>query len=306
MPIAAEQDTAGPMGRTVTDVAILLGGMTGFDPLDPATTACPAITDYRRYLNPNGLRGARIGIPRTGFYNNRTPEQLAVAEEAIGVLRAQGATIVDPAEIPTALTGELQAWGVCASLAQGKGLDASCSVVLKYGFKRDFNAYVATLGRRAPVGSLAELIAFNDANAGRNAIKYGQQRLLISEEMDLVADAPRLAADRARDLDINQVRGIDAAIDANRLDALLFPGPTGAGIAARPGYPSVIVPAGFIPNLPAAGQPPYPGTFQPEPQPWGVMFTGKACTEDRLIELAYAYEQASQKRVPPVATPSLH
>jgi len=304
IPIAAEQDTAGPMGRHVADAAVMLGAMTGFDPRDPATAICPVVRNYRRYLRADGLAGARIGVPAMAFYNTLNTDQRAVVDEAIDTLVAQGAT-VEFVEIPTAVSGELQAWGVCASLAQGKGMDDNCSVVLKYGFKRDFNAYLRTLGRRAPVRTLADLIAFNTANEARGAIKYGQQRLDISEEMDLLGDAARLAADRAKDLDINKTRGIDAAIDDNNLDALLFGGSSGAGIAARPGYPSVIVPSGFVPNVPPSSQPPFPTGFEPEPQPYGVMFTGKACTEGRLIELAYAYEQASNKRVPPASAPPL-
>ena len=117
--------------------------------------------------------------------------------------------------------------------------DGTCSVVFNYGMKRAFNAYLATLGPGAPVGSLTELREFNVANAHRNAMRYGQVRLDISDEMDLEADRDRYEADRAKDVLLGGTRGIAAAIEEHQLDALLFPGSSGAGIAAKPGYPTV-------------------------------------------------------------------
>jgi amidase len=118
--------------------------------------------------------------------------------------------------------------------------------------------------------------------------------------MDLEADRRRYEADRARDLKLAAETGIDAALGAHRLDALLFPGSSGAALAARPGYPTVIVPFGMVPNAPT---PPFPEGFAARPAPFGVSFTGTACSEPRLLEIAYAFEQATQKRVPPSSAP---
>jgi amidase len=316
IPITADQDTAGPMARTVTDAAILLGVLESAapDPNDPATKTCtpPPNRDYTPFLRRDGLRGARIGIPRAFFYTEiKVPgrerpaggigkEQAAVMEEAIAVLKAEGATIVDPADIPSVLdpdpANNFAAWNICSGAANAKGSDAGCSVVLKYGMKRDFNAWLATLGAAAPVRSLTELRLFNLTHTRRNSLRYGQSNLDISDEMDLAADRARYEADRAKDLRLAGTNGIDAAMKTHRLDALLFPGAGGAAIAARPGYPTVIVPFGLVPNAPT---PPFPSGFNARPAPFGVSFTGLACSEPRLIELAYAFEQATKRRVPP-------
>ncbi|MBA3271818.1 MAG: amidase [Acidobacteria bacterium] len=316
IPITADQDTAGPMARTVTDAAILLGGMVGTDPNDAATNRCgvpPA--DYTAHLLRAGLRGARIGIPRANFYRTTVrPDsgatvgglaapQLALMEEAIQILRNEGAVIVDPADIPSIVDGtpanNFLTWGICSGLANRKGMDASCSTVFKYGMKRDFNLYAASLGPGSPIRNLTELRNYNLANRNRNAIKYEQENLDISDEMDLVADRARYQADRNRDIYLSATHGIDEAMQRNNLDALLFPGSSSAGIAARAGHPTVIVPLGFIPNALAN----LPAGFNPQNQPYGIGFTGTACTEPRLIELAYAFEQATKRRVPPAATP---
>jgi len=155
--------------------------------------------------------------------------------------------------------------------------DTNCSVVLKYGFKRDFNAWLDSLGDASDIDSLDELMAFNVANAGNNAIKYGQTRLAISQEMDLAADAARYAADRAKDILLTATNGIDSVMAAENLDALLFGGSSSAGLAARPGYPTVIVPYGFVPNTPAG----IPAGFNPLPQPYGIAFTGRPSTSRR-------------------------
>jgi amidase len=149
------------------------------------------------------------------------------------------------------------------------------------------------------VKTLSELRAWNTANAARGALKYGQAQLDNSDEMDVDADRARYAADRAKDLRLTGTGGIDATLRQHQLDALLFPGSLGAALAARPGYPSIIVPFGVL-DVPAAGFPP---GFNPRPQPFGVTFTGSACSEPRLIELAYAFEQATKRRVPPVLAP---
>ncbi len=317
IPITADQDTAGPMTRTVTDAAILLGGMVGLDPNDSATNRCvpPPDNDYTRFLRRAGLRGARIGVPRANYYRSTIrPDtgatvgglgapQLALMEGAINILRNEGATIVDPAEIPSVVDGtpanNLLTFGICAGLPDRRGMDAGCSVVLKYGFKRDFNAWAASLGPGAPIRNLTELRQYNLANRPRNAIRYDQARLDISDEMDLVADRARWQADRNRDVFLAATHGIDEVMARQNLDALIFPGGSGADIAARAGHPTVIVPLGFIPNVPAN----LPAGFNPRDQPYGISFTGTACTEPRLIELAYAFEQVTQRRVPPFSAP---
>ena len=315
IPITADQDTPGPMTRTVADAAIMLGAMEGAqpDPNDEATRKCPppAGRDYTRFLDPNGLRGARIGIPRAFFYDRVTAgstqprgglndAQRAIMDSVITVLKAQGAVIVDPANIPsvvdTAAASNFLNWNVCNGLDQAKGRDADCSIAFKYGMKRDFNKWLASLGPSAPVRSLTELREWNTTHQNAGSLKYGQANLDISDEMDVERDRARYEADRAKDIRLSAEYGIDEVMKAQRLDALLFPGGSGAALAARPGYPTVIVPAGFVPNTLT---PPPPAAFDPKPSPYGAAFTGLACSESRLIEIAYAFEQSSKRRVPP-------
>lgn len=304
IPITADQDTAGPMARDVASAAIMLGVMQGVDPHDPATAACltpgNCLSDYTPFLREDGLAGARIGVPRVGFYDALNAAQKAVVDEAIAIAQAAGATVIFT-DIASQVDGTLPAWGICAAATQGKGNDANCSVVLKYGFKRDFNAWLASLGRASSIDTLAELIQFNLANQSRNAIRYEQARLDISDEMDVAADAARYADDRAKDIFLSAERGIDDAMQADNLDALLFGGASSAGLAARPGYPTVIVPFGFVPNVPAS----LPDGFNPQPQPYGISFTGSAFDEPTLIRLAYAFEPASRRRVSPASAPPL-
>ena len=219
IPITGDQDTPGPMTRTVADAAIMLGAMesASADPNDPATTKCPppAGRDYTRFLNPKGLAGARIGIPRA-FYYDRTSAggtqprgglndaQRKVMDEAIAVLKAQGATIVDPADIPsvidTVAAENFLNWNPCSGLDQAKGRDGDCSVAFKYGMKRDFNVWLKTLGDKAPVKTLTELRQWNIAHQRAGAIKYGQANLDVSDEMDLQADRGRYESDRRKDI----------------------------------------------------------------------------------------------------------
>jgi amidase len=316
IPITADQDTPGPMARTVSDAAILLGVLEGAspDPNDPATRRCtpPPNRDYTPYLRAGGLKGARIGIPRAFFYDRVTapgtteprgglnPDQTKVMADAIAVLKAQGAVVVDPADIPSVVATDpsknFLLWPICAGLDNAKGKDAECSVVLKYGMKRDFNAWLTLLGAAAPVKTLTDLRLWNVAHQRGGAIKYGQALLDISDEMDVRGDRVRYETDRAKDLRLSATEGIDAVMKQHNLDALLFPGPTGSAIAARPGYPTVMVPFGMIPN---ALTPPFPAGFDAKPGPYGVSFTGMACAEPKLIELAYAFEQATKRRRPP-------
>ena len=326
IPITADQDTAGPMAKTVVDAAILLGALEGAapDPDDDATKRCPppAGRDYTRFLNPNGLQGARIGIPRAFFYEKTTPpgakeargglnaDQARVMAEAIAILKQQGATVVDPADIPSVVSTEATSnflnWPTCSGLDNAKGKDANCSIVFKYGMKRDFNKWLASLGAKAPVKTLTELRQWNVAHQKAGAIKYGQALLDVSDEMDVRSDRVRYEADREKDILLSATQGIDAVMKDQKLDALLFAGGSGAAIAARPGYPTVIVPFGFVPNAPGSlpsPAPPFPEGFDAKPAPLGVSFTGTACSEPRLIELSYAFEQATKRRVPPPSSP---
>ena len=321
IPITADQDTPGPMARTVTDAAILLGALEGAapDPNDPATKTCapPPGRDYTKFLEAGALKGARIGIPRAFFYDKFTPpggkesrgglnaDHAKVMAEAIEVLKRQGAVLVDPADIPSVVDKDAKnnflEWGICSGWSDAKGKDADCSVSFKYGMKRDFNKWLATLGPSAPVKTLTELREWNIRHTKAGALKYGQSNLDISDEMDVNADKARYEADRARDVGLAGTHGIDEVMKANNLDALLFPGGSGAGIAARPGYPTVMVPFGMVPNAPAAA--PFPEGFDAKPSPYGVSFTGMACSEPRLLALAYSFEQATKRRVPPPSAP---
>lgn len=318
IPITADQDTAGPMAKYVADAAILLGAMEGAspDPNDAATTACTPFDSpslAQGHLKADGLKGARIGIPRAFYYDRvsvpgeKEPRgglndaQRKAMTDAIDVLKAQGATIVDPADIPSIVdtdpTNNFLKWSACSGPNDVRGKDENCSYALKYGMKRDFNAWLASLGAKAPVKTLSELRAWNLAHPHRNAIKYGQANLDVSDEMDVERDRARWEADRKKDIHLGGTHGIKEAIDTDKLDALLFPGASGAGIAAKPGYPTVIVPFATVPNAPTNA--PFPEGFNAKPAPYGVSFTGVACSEPRLIELAYAFEQATKKRVPP-------
>jgi len=327
IPITADQDTAGPMAKTVTDAAILFGALESAapDPNDPATKTCqaPPNRDYRPFLKREGLKGARIGVPRANYYDRITPPgekeprgglneaQAKSMAEAIEVLKREGATVVD-ADIPSIVDPDPKnnflAWG--AGNSCDKNLrDANCNIVLWYGMKRDFNAWLASLGDNAPVKTLAELRAFNTAHSNRNAIKYAQTNLDRSDSLDIEKDRAKWQSDREKDIRLAAAHGIDEVLKAQKLDALLFPGSSSAGIAAKPGYPTVIVPFGlFVPMPPLPGGPgpapaPYPDGFTLAPAPYGVSFTGTACSEPRLIELAYAFEQATKKRVPPPSAP---
>jgi amidase len=315
IPITADQDTPGPMTKTVRDAAILLGILEGAmpDPNDPATMNCaaPPRHDYTQYLKADALKGARIGIPRAYFYDAITapgdpalrgglnPDQMQAIEEAIAVLRQKGAVIVDPANIPSVVdpdgSNNFLNFGICGA-GFNTGEDGSCSIVLEYGMKRDFNTWLQSLGARAPVKSLTELREWNNAHMAAGAIKYGQSTLDASDALDLARDRARYEADRAKDIRLTATHGIDEVMKAERLDALLFPAQTGAALAARPGYPTVIVPFAKVPNVP---DPPFPDGFDPKPAPFGVSFTGMGCAEPKLLGLAYAFEQATKRRVPP-------
>jgi amidase len=316
IPITADQDTPGPMARTVEDAAILMGALESAqpDPNDPATKACtpPPNRDYRPHLKRDALKGARIGIPRASFYDavivagagrprgGLEAAQAAMMKDVIEILKKEGAIIVDSANIPSIVATDSSKnfllWGTCGSIGQRKGHNANCSTVLAYGMKRDFNAWLASLGKATSIKTLTDLRYFNLQNAPRGAIKYGQSLLDISDEQDTIADRVKYEADRAKDIALGGTYGIAQVVQERKLDALLFPGPSSASIASKPGYPTVLVPFGTIPNAPT---PAFPPGFDAKPSPYGVGFTSVACSEPRLIELAYAFEQATKKRVPP-------
>ena len=322
IPITADHDTAGPMTRTVADAAIMLGVLESPspDPHDPATTRCtpPPGRDYTKFLRADGLKGARIGVPRAFYYDRvtlpgesqarggLTADQTKVMAEAIAVLKQQGAIVVDPADVPSFVDKDPKSnfplWDYCSGAEHAKGKDENCSVAFKYGMKRDFNLWLKSLGASAPVKTLAELRQWNVSHAKAGAIRFGQSRLDISDEMDVEADRARFDADRRKDLALSRANGIDGVLQAGRsasggnLDAILTPGGAGAGLAARAGYPIIVVPFGMVPNAPA---PAFPAGFDARPAPFGVGFTGTACSEPRLIELAYAFEQATKRRVAP-------
>jgi amidase len=306
------------MAKYVADAAVLLAAMEGLDPRDEATGICaaPADGDYSSHFKADGLKGARIGIPRAYFYDPATPpgkdeavgglteEEAAVMVRAIQVLRERGAVIVDPADIPSVVATDADdnqlLFQNCYDLPQGKGGDANCSVILKYGMKRDFNRWLDTLGDSAPVDSLTALREFNLANRERNAIRYDQAELDISDEMDVEADRARWRADRDKDIRLSRTEGIDAVLEQHDLDALLLPSWKGENILNKAGYPAVIVPFASVSNT---LDPPLPADFGPQPMPFGVSFIGTACSEARLIELAYAFEQATRSRSAPADFP---
>lgn len=269
VPISHSQDTAGPMCRTVLDAAVALGALTGIDPRDPATGASEGVygVDYTMGLSEDGLAGVRLGLPRRVFFDDLSDWQKKLMEDAVEDLTRLGATVVDPADIETA-----------DDLSRGRQDYA----VLVYEFKSSLNAYLNWLGDKSPVASLSDVIAFNEANQ-EECLKYGQTWMLAAEETSGTLTEPEYVAARTRDLRLAADEGIDRVMAEHRLDVLLFPANYGAGVAAKPGYPSITVPTGY----------------SPEGEPMGLTFTAKAFEEAKLIRLAYAYEQGTQKRRPP-------
>ena len=230
---------------------------------------------------------------------------------AIEVLRQEGAVIVDPVVMPSFVDPDPKKnfllWPYCSGADQAKGKDETCSVNFKYGMKRDFNQWLASLGAAAPLKTLRELREWNLAHAKAGAIKYGQSRLDISDEMDLEADRARNEADVKKDQLLSRANGIDAVLQANHLDAILTPASSASDLSARAGYPLIVVPFAMVPNAGGGAGPQrqnaFPAGFDPKPAPYGVGFTGGACSEPRLIGLAYAFEQATKGRVPPPLFP---
>lgn len=286
IPIAHSQDTAGPLARSVRDAAILLGALTGTDLRDSATTASRghAETDYTRFLDAAGLKGARIGVARklAGFH----PGVDKLFEEALAEMKRQGAVIVDPGDVPNV----------------GKYDDTELEVLL-YELKADLNAYLASLGPRARVRSLADVIKFNDENKAREMPYFGQELFVQAEEKGPLTTPAYLEA-LAKNQRLSRAEGLDAVLDGQTLDAVVAPtgGPAwttdcvngdhfiGGGCstpAAVAGYPHISVPMGFVFGLPV-----------------GLSFLGRAWAEPGLLKLAYAYEQATRHRRAPRYLPS--
>src|SRR5712692_3078420 len=283
IPIAHTQDTAGPMCRTVTDAALLLGVPAGADPSDAATAAQPAIPDYTRALDPSGLKGARIGVVRGAFGN---PEGDRLVGAALEVLKAQGAVLVDPVEIPHL-----------------KDYSDQEITVLLYEFKADLSAYLATLGPASPRKTLADMITFNEQHKDTELPYFGQEIFTQAQEKGSLSDDAYVEA-LAHCRRLSRAEGVDVTFAKDKLDAIVAPsgGPawlidlvngdcSGAGgntsIAAVAGYPSVTVPVGYAFGLPV-----------------GMSFIGRPWSESTLIKLAYAYEQAAKPRRPPRFLPT--
>ncbi|HEV2467576.1 MAG TPA: amidase [Candidatus Sulfotelmatobacter sp.] len=287
IPISHSQDTAGPMCRTVRDAAILLSALTGVDPDDSATAASAgkSQTDYSRYCDANGLKGARIGVVRKYFGFSDAVDKLM--QEALDVMKQQGATLVDPAEIPTF----------------GK-FDESEGTVLSYEYKADLNAYLVQLGPNAPVHNMKEVIEFNDRNRDKEMPYFGQDLMLKAEARGPLTDKEYVDA-LAKNHQLARADGIDAVMNQHQLDALVAPAGSPAwatdlvngdhfsggssSAAAVAGYPNINVTAGSIFGLPV-----------------GISFFGRAWSEPVLIRLAYAFEQATKARQKPRFLPTLH
>ena len=287
IPIAHSQDTAGPMARTVRDAAILLTAISGIDTRDSTTMVnrSRGQIDYTRFLDPNGLRGARIGIARDLFGSSTITDKLG--NDAIDVMKAQGAVIVDPAKIRN-----FDKFG-----------DSEFDVLL-YEFKTDLNAYLAGLGPKAPVRTLQEIIDFNDRNKDREMPWFGQEIMVMAQKKGSLSEK-KYRDELAKNIRMSRTEGIDATMRKYNLDALFSPtgGPpwvtdlingdhyTGGGSSTLPavaGYPNINVLAGYSHNLPV-----------------GISFFGRAYSEPTLIKLAYAYEQASKHRRAPQFIPTL-
>lgn len=287
IPISHSQDTAGPMCRTVADVAALLSAMAGVDPRDPATAAAQGHVeaDYTTFLDPNGLKGMRIGVrPRNG----RIPEVNQLVDDAIKIVREHGAEVVDPADIET--------WGKLGDAER---------TVLEYEFKTDLNAYLATMPESVKYRTLADLIAYNDAHADTEMPYFGQEIFIACEQRGPLTDKEYLDA-RAKCLDLTRTKGIDATMDKYKLDAMMGPSGGPAGIVdlvtltgggggggssqfpAVSGYPHITVPAGHYFGL-----------------PMGISFFGRAWSEPVLLKIAYAFEQATRARRAPEFIPTL-
>jgi amidase len=280
IPISHSQDGAGPMCRTVRDAAIMLGALTGVDPRDSATANSQgkSLTDYAQFCDPNGLKGARIGVARKYFGFNDAVD--ALMEQSIDAMKKQGATIVDPADIETL----------------GK-FDETELLVFMYELKADLNAYLATLGASAPVKTLKDIIEFNERNRQKEMPFFGQDLFVKAEAKGPLTEKAYLDAIE-KNHQLARTEGIDATMDKYHLDAIVAPtgGPAwitdlingdhvaggSSNAAAVAGYPNINVTAGFVSGLPV-----------------GISFFGRAWSEPTLIRLAFAFEQTTKARQSP-------
>jgi len=305
VPIAHSQDTAGPMTRTVRDAAILLNVLAAADPLDPATEHLQRPADYTTFLARDGLKGARVGVPSDPadpandvYYGALPPRAAAVMRDVIAVLESEGATIVR-ANIPTEgwIGGPGTEMAILNRNPESRSKDQAVRrpIVFVYELKHDLNLYLRDWATGTAVRSLADIIAFNSGNTER-ALRFGQDIFLAAEATR--GDLSEVEYQSARQMDLRASRtlGLDAYMNQYRLDAVLFPGTTGASIAAKAGYPSVQVPAGFVAGVQDRDTPEYP---------YGATFTGRAWSEPTLLRLAYAFEQATHIRRPAPDLPEL-
>jgi len=292
----------------VRDAAILLNVLAARDPRDPATQHLQRPADYTQFLDSDGLRGARIGVPSDPsdpgndvYYGPLRPRAAAVMRDAIAALEAAGATVVR-ANIPT--RGWIGGPGTEIAIlnrnpeSPTRNQPARLPIVFVYELKHDLAAYLRDWAKGTRMRSIGDIIAFNDAHAER-ALRFGQDIFLAAE--DTRGDLSEMEYVSARRMDLRATRtlGLDAYMDRHKLDAVLFPGTAGAAIAAKAGYPSVQVPAGMIAGV-------LVGTAEKETPdyPFGATFAGRAWSEPVLLRLAYAFEQATRaRRVPPDVPP---
>jgi amidase len=299
IPISHSQDTAGPLTRTVRDAAILLNVLAARDPQDPATQHQQRPADYIAGLDKDGLKGARIGVPsdpddplNDPYYGKLTQRSKDVMAQAVKVMQDLGATIVRAA-IPA--IGWIGGPGTTMAvlnrnpLSSNKGNAGPASLVFLYELKHDLNLYLRDWATGTKVKTMADVIAFNQANPDKT-LRFGQDLFLAAQATKGDLSELEYKSARAMDLLAAKERGMDAYMSQHKLDAVVFPGTAGAAIAAKAGYPSVQVPGGFISGIDGKETPDYP---------LGVTFAGRAWSEHKLLRLAYAYEQASNMRKPP-------
>ena len=302
LPIAHSQDTAGPLTRTVRDAAILLNVLAAPDPDDPATLAQRRPADYTSCLDTQDLRGIRIGVPSDPsdpgndvYFGKLGLSASMVMGEAIAVLEALGATVIR-ANIAT--EGWLAGPGTEMAILNRNPESPACyqaarrPIVFIYELKHDLNAYLRDWLPEARVRTLADIVAFNEAHYER-ALRFGQDNFLAAEATVGDLSEPEYHAARATDLRTSRTLGLDAYMGRHRLDSVLFPAAAGAAIAAKAGYPSVQVPAGFVSGIGAPDC------------PFGATFTGRAWSEPMLLRIAHAFEQATLARRPPPGVPAL-
>ena len=299
LPISHSQDTAGPLTRTVRDSAILLNVLAQKDPLDVATQPMQRPADYTAGLDKDGLKGARIGVPADPndplgdfYFGKLGPKSAKVMADAITALQDAGAILVR-ANMPAPgwVGGPGTTMGVLNRnpLSRNKGNTATPPIVFIYELKRDLNLYLRDWAVGAKIRTIADIIAFNQTNAEK-ALRFGQDLFLAAQATKGDLSELEYRSARAMDLLAAKERGMDAYMSQHKLDAVIFPGTAGASIAAKAGYPSVQVPAGFISGFDGKDTPDYP---------LGLTFAGRAWSEGKLLRLAYAFEQATNARKPP-------